>query len=124
MQEIIDREVAFLKKEDRELFCDLFDILHNPNFKSSDERFSAFQDFSKNVLPDNSKKGQFSSIKVADKFRHLTELCMKISNCKSLIISSDALNIKGLSFNEALDKVVAAHPDWELEGYKLQISEK
>ena len=27
-------------------------------------------------------------------------------------------------FNEALDKVVAAHPDWELEGYKLQISEK
>ena len=27
-------------------------------------------------------------------------------------------------FNEALDKVVAAHPDWELEGYKLQISSK
>ena len=26
-------------------------------------------------------------------------------------------------FNEALDKVVAAHPDWELEGYKLQITE-
>ena len=23
-------------------------------------------------------------------------------------------------FNEALDRVVAAHPDWELEGYKLQ----
>ena len=23
-------------------------------------------------------------------------------------------------FNEALDKVIAAHPDWELEGYKLQ----
>ena len=27
-------------------------------------------------------------------------------------------------FNEALDKVVAAHPDWELEGYKLQMVEK
>lgn len=27
-------------------------------------------------------------------------------------------------FNEALDKVIAAHPDWELEGYKLQIAEK
>ena len=27
-------------------------------------------------------------------------------------------------FNEALDKVVAAHPDWELEGYKLQIAGK
>ena len=27
-------------------------------------------------------------------------------------------------FNEALDKVVAAHPDWELDGYKLQISSK
>ena len=27
-------------------------------------------------------------------------------------------------FNEALDKVVAAHPDWELDGYKLQIAEK
>ena len=27
-------------------------------------------------------------------------------------------------FNEALDKVVAAHADWELEGYKLQIAEK
>ena len=26
-------------------------------------------------------------------------------------------------FNEALDKVVAAHPDWELDGYKLQIAE-
>ena len=26
-------------------------------------------------------------------------------------------------FNEALEKVVAAHPDWELDGYKLQISE-
>ena len=26
-------------------------------------------------------------------------------------------------FNEALDKVVAAHPDWELEGYKLHITE-
>ena len=23
-------------------------------------------------------------------------------------------------FNEALERVVAAHPDWELEGYKLQ----
>ena len=27
-------------------------------------------------------------------------------------------------FNEALDKVVTAHPDWELDGYKLQISSK
>ena len=27
-------------------------------------------------------------------------------------------------FNEALDKVVAAHPDWELEGYRLQIQNK
>lgn len=27
-------------------------------------------------------------------------------------------------FNEALEKVVAAHPDWELEGYKLQIQSK
>ena len=27
-------------------------------------------------------------------------------------------------FNEALDKVVKAHPDWELEGYSLQIAEK
>ena len=27
-------------------------------------------------------------------------------------------------FNEALEKVVAAHPDWELEGYKLQVSQK
>ena len=27
-------------------------------------------------------------------------------------------------FNEALDKVCAAHPNWELEGYKLQIAEK
>jgi tetratricopeptide (TPR) repeat protein len=27
-------------------------------------------------------------------------------------------------FNEALDKVIAAHPDWELEGYKLQVAEK
>ena len=27
-------------------------------------------------------------------------------------------------FNEALDKVIAAHKDWELEGYKLQIAEK
>ena len=27
-------------------------------------------------------------------------------------------------FNEALEKVVTAHPDWELEGYKLQISSK
>ena len=26
-------------------------------------------------------------------------------------------------FNEALDKVVAAHPDWELDGYKLQVKE-
>ena len=26
--------------------------------------------------------------------------------------------------NEALEKVVAAHPDWELEGYKLQIQSK
>ncbi len=25
-------------------------------------------------------------------------------------------------FNEALDKVIAAHPDWELDGYKLQES--
>ncbi len=27
-------------------------------------------------------------------------------------------------FNEALDKVVAAHPDWELEGYKLEEAKK
>ena len=27
-------------------------------------------------------------------------------------------------FNEALEKVVAAHPDWELDGYKLQVAEK
>ena len=27
-------------------------------------------------------------------------------------------------FNEALDRVIAAHPDWELEGYKLQIKSK
>ena len=27
-------------------------------------------------------------------------------------------------FNDALEKVVAAHPDWELEGYKLQIQSK
>ena len=27
-------------------------------------------------------------------------------------------------FNEALDKVVTAHPDWELEGYKLQVVDK
>ena len=27
-------------------------------------------------------------------------------------------------FNEALDRVVAAHADWELEGYKLQIASK
>ena len=27
-------------------------------------------------------------------------------------------------FNETLQKVVDAHPDWELDGYKLQISEK
>ena len=27
-------------------------------------------------------------------------------------------------FNEALEKVVAAHPDWELEGYKLQETKK
>ena len=27
-------------------------------------------------------------------------------------------------FNEALDRVCAAHPDWELDGYKLQIAEK
>ena len=27
-------------------------------------------------------------------------------------------------FNEALDKVIAAHPDWELEGYKLQEAKK
>ena len=27
-------------------------------------------------------------------------------------------------FNETLDKVVAAHPDWELEGYKLEIQGK
>ena len=27
-------------------------------------------------------------------------------------------------FNEALDKVIAAHPDWELDGYKLQEAEK
>ena len=27
-------------------------------------------------------------------------------------------------FNEALDKVIAAHADWELEGYRLQIASK
>ena len=27
-------------------------------------------------------------------------------------------------FNEALDKVVTAHPEWELEGYKLEIKDK
>ena len=27
-------------------------------------------------------------------------------------------------FNEALEKVVSAHPDWELEGYKLEMSDK
>ena len=27
-------------------------------------------------------------------------------------------------FNETLQKVVDAHPDWDLEGYKLQIAEK
>ena len=27
-------------------------------------------------------------------------------------------------FNEALEKVVAVHPDWELEGYKLEIKSK
>ncbi len=27
-------------------------------------------------------------------------------------------------FNEALDRVCAAHPDWELDGYKLQVAEK
>ena len=27
-------------------------------------------------------------------------------------------------FNEALDKVISAHPDWELEGYKLQEREE
>ena len=27
-------------------------------------------------------------------------------------------------FNEALEKVVSAHPDWELEGYKLQEAQK
>ena len=27
-------------------------------------------------------------------------------------------------FNEALERVIAAHPDWELEGYKLQTSSK
>ena len=27
-------------------------------------------------------------------------------------------------FNEALDKVIAAHPDWELEGYRLQEANK
>ena len=33
-------------------------------------------------------------------------------------------NTEVVLFNEALDKVVAAHPDWELEGYKLQTPEK
>ena len=27
-------------------------------------------------------------------------------------------------FNDALEKVITAHPDWELEGYKLEIKEK
>ena len=27
-------------------------------------------------------------------------------------------------FNEALDRVCTAHPDWELDGYKLQVAEK
>ncbi len=27
-------------------------------------------------------------------------------------------------FNEALDRVCKAHPDWELDGYKLQVAEK
>lgn len=27
-------------------------------------------------------------------------------------------------FNEALEKVVAAHPDWELEGYRLELADK
>ena len=27
-------------------------------------------------------------------------------------------------FNEALEKIVAAHPDWDLDGYKLQIQSK
>ena len=27
-------------------------------------------------------------------------------------------------FNEALERVVTAHPDWELEGYKLQETSK
>ena len=29
-----------------------------------------------------------------------------------------------MMFNEALDKVIAAHPDWELDGYKLQEANK
>ena len=32
--------------------------------------------------------------------------------------------VEVMLFNETLQKVVDAHPDWELEGYKLQIEEK
>ena len=27
-------------------------------------------------------------------------------------------------FNDALERVISAHPDWELEGYKLEIKSK
>ena len=33
-------------------------------------------------------------------------------------------SIEIVLFNEALDKVIAAHPDWELEGYRLQEASK
>ena len=33
-------------------------------------------------------------------------------------------NTEVMLFNEALQKVVTAHPDWELDGYQLQITEK
>jgi len=104
MQEIIDRDISFLNKNDRELFFTLFSILQNPDFKSQDDKFKAFEELNKNVLPNNSNKGKFSSSKVADKFRNLNELCKKISNCQSFIISSTALNTKSLSFEQALDK--------------------
>lgn len=92
MQEIINRDISFLKDTDKKQFYNLFHILESDDLKTQPEKFKAINDLYNNVLPEGSKEGKFTSVKVAHTFEHLTELAKNMSNYQSFLISSSAVN--------------------------------
>ena len=105
MQEIIDRDISFLEKSDREIFQKLFSISSNSNFENQSGKLDELSKLYDSVFPeDDQSTGKFSSVKIAQIFKNLNELCKRVNNYETSIISSNAINDPTLSFDEALAK--------------------